>query len=243
MKKLLIISIFISFVNLYPQRADEVGWVSKFGLAGGFATGYMFVNLDPVKDIALELGLDAPPSTGIVTFGGGGYVYLMLVDNLRIGGYGYAGSFSRSGKSGGLDKEIQYDLGGGYVTIEYTIPSIKDLALSFGAMIGGGRLDVDLYQNKGSVTWEDLIDDLKNNLSSENISRSLSNSYFSIAPTVTLDIPLNRFMAFRLGAGYQFTFGGSWEVDNSLKISGVSDELTADAFFFQTGIYLGFFAF
>lgn len=237
--------IIITFFSLpvFAQRAQEVGLVSKFGLAGGVTPGWMFVNLDPLNEVTKNLGIEEFPSSGLFTIGGGGYAYLMFIDNVRIGGMGYSGSVSRSGKSGGFNREVEYSIGGGAVSVEYTIPSIDRIAVSVGALIGGGSIEVDIYQNNGSYDWTGLWGEFESNDASQNITRNLKHSYFSIAPTVNVDIPLVRFFAIRVGGGYQFTFGDTWTVDNDVELTNVPSDLNGNSFFIQTGVLFGFFAF
>ncbi|MBN1299749.1 MAG: hypothetical protein JW995_00910 [Melioribacteraceae bacterium] len=224
----------------YAQNAGQVGWVSKFGLAGGFTPIYLIPDLDVLNEAALQFEVEQFSSSGIVTYGGAGYAYLMLIDNVRIGGMGFSGS--KSSSSG--DKEIIYGIGGGALSLEYTFPQIKRVALSAGLLLGRGSVDVEVYQNNGEFSWIDTWTDFTGtDKKLRNNSRKLTNSYWTISPTLNLDIPVNRFIAFRIGAGYQLTFYDEWNVDNNKEINDVPSDLNGNAFFIQTGIFLGFFAF
>jgi len=64
-----------------------------------------------------------------------------------------------------------------------------------------------------------------------------------ITPTVNLDIPLNRFILLRLGAGYQIAIIEDWTSDNDRALNDVPSDLNANSFFVQSGIYIGFFSF
>ena len=57
-----------------------------------------------------------------------------------------------------------------------------------------------------------------------------------ISPTVNVDVPFNRFMAARLGAGYLLTLGNDWVIENGKEISGVPDNLNANSFYIQAGL-------
>lgn len=187
------------------------------------------------------LGLDEFSNSGMVTWGGGGYVYVMFIDNLRIGGMGFGGSTSSDAIIGDFKHEAEYSLGGGAFTIEYSLPFVKGFAVSPGLMIGGGSVTVDLYKNKGNYGWDGIWQEQDGG--SENITRRMKSGYFTISPTLNVDIPINRFMAFRAGAGYLITIGDEWEVDNGVELSGVPSSLNSDVFFIQTGIFIGFFTF
>jgi hypothetical protein len=47
----------------------------------------------------------------------------------------------------------------------------------------------------------------------------------------------------RLGVGYQLTFGDKWTADNDQPLQDVPSDLNGNAFFIQSGIFIGFFAF
>lgn len=243
-KKLLTIICSLFFAaHLHAQDADEVGWISKFGAAGGFNPIWIIPNLKPLNEINSSLGLDDFSESGMIGFGGSGYAYVMFIENLRIGGIGVSASKSITAKEGIYSKEISYSQGFGGVTIEYTIPSIKRVAVSIGAIIGGGSVEINMYRNSGDFSWNNIFDDMQNTSSPTNSYHKLRLDYFTFAPTLNLDVPVNRFMAFRIGAGYNFALGDSWKVDNDKKLLNVPNDLNGNSLFFQTGIYFGFFAF
>jgi hypothetical protein len=62
-------------------------------------------------------------------------------------------------------------------------------------------------------------------------------------PTLNLDVPINRFILIRLGAGYQISFNDDWTADNDKELRGVPSDLNANTFFVQSGIFIGFFSF
>ena len=64
-----------------------------------------------------------------------------------------------------------------------------------------------------------------------------------ITPTVNLDYPVYRFVVIRLGVGYQLTFADDWTADNDQPVSGIPSDLNGNAFFIQSGIFVGFFSF
>jgi hypothetical protein len=242
MKKLILFAVILFYSSsIIAQTADQVGWVSKFGVAGGFTPVWLFPNFDGLNNNASILGVDDFSSSGILTYGGGGYAYLMIIDNVRFGGMGFGGSSTQANNG----KEISYSIGGGALSLEYTLPMIKRVAVSFGVLIGTGSIEVDIYNNKGNFNWSNLWDEAVNpdQSSTGNYYRKLTNSYYLLSPTLNIDLPINRFIAVRLGAGYQLTFAEDWQADNGKNISGVPSDLNGNSFFIQTGLFLGFFAF
>ncbi|NOX66191.1 MAG: hypothetical protein GXO85_10490 [Chlorobi bacterium] len=242
-KNILIIAVLITSSVSYGQFSKQVGWMSKFGLAGGLTATWMFPNYDDINKQLPALGISEKFEGGLLTWGGSGYVYLMIINNVRVGGMGYGGSSSVSSNIDGFNREVIYGLGGGAFTIEYTFPFIKRIAVSVGGMIGGGKLTIEQYQSSGDFSWQGTWDEFNNSDGSRNINSIIKNNYFTLTPTLNIDVPLTRFLAIRVGTGYQFTMSESWTVNNDQTISGMPSSLNGDSFFIQTGIYLGFFAF
>jgi len=241
MKKIaLILTLLISFNPSKAQSGDEVGWIAKFGAAGGFSPVYMFPDLGELNKFMPGFGVPEF-SNGMFGFGGGGYAYIMFLENVRIGGVGFGGSMHKDAYTGGLYKEAEYTVGFGGFTIEYTLPFIKGFAVSLGAIIGGGELEVNLYQNSGPTNWNSIWTEF--NGASSNTSRRMVYSFFSLSPTVNIDVPVNRFIALRFGGGYNWSASGEWKIDNDQNLAGVPDSFNSDSFFVQTGVYFGFFAF
>ena len=149
-------------------------------------------------------------------------------------------SFNQNSAQEILNREVDYSLGGGGVTIEYTLPFVKNFGISLGAVIGGGSMQIEIYQNNGAFTWDGVWGNLSN--SSLNTHRTIKNSFWFFTPTVNIDIPFLRFMIFRIGGGYQTTFANSWSIDNDQGLSNVPSGLNGNCFYIQTGIFAGFFS-
>ena len=237
----IILAILLIFSEYSFAQVEQVGWIAKFGIAGGVTPTWIMPNVDPLNLELKNLGLPELSQSGTFAIGGSGYLYILLVPNLRIGVAGFSGTSESEAVIGGLNRSAQYNYSIGALTIEYTVSSIKNFALSFGAMIGAGDLDVKVYQTPNSASWSGVWNDF--NSPNRITNRTMKNSFFTLAPTVNVDIPLNRFIALRLGGGYILSFGGDWEVDNGIKLNGVPDELNGNSIFVQSGLFIGFFAF
>lgn len=243
-KQLIVFCVLIFFAQTFAQEGDDVGWVARFGAAGGVTPAFIFPNLDPINSQIKKIGIDQLSNSGMFVLGGSGYIYIMLVENLRIGGMGIGGTKSTSGFTGGLNKEVKYNYGFGGVTVEYTLPFVKSIAVSFGAILGAGSSSVEIYQNSGSFTWEDTWRKVNNGIVLTNqVSDKISNTFFTIAPTINIDIPLSRFIAFRIGGGYAATISDDWKINNGQSIANIPSDLSSNSFFVQTGIYFGLIAF
>jgi hypothetical protein len=237
--------IFIITIMLTPKifSQDSKHFDAPFGGGGGYTPGWVFPNLDPVNKELSSSGIPALSKSGFYTSGGAGFIYIGFIKNLRIGGLGYSGSTTEISEidNNGFTREVRYGLGGGGLTIEYSLPLIRDFAVSLGVLIGAGSINIDIYYNDGNFDWNDIWTEGQS--SGMNFSHSLRNGYFMFAPTLNVDIPLYRFISLRIGGGYQVTFSGDWIADNDRKLTNVPSNLNGNTFFLQTGIFIGFFSY
>ncbi|MFA7420490.1 MAG: hypothetical protein WCZ90_12465 [Melioribacteraceae bacterium] len=250
MKKLaLFLLLLLSCTRYFAQEGEDVGWVARFGAAGGISPSYVFPNLDALNAQIKTFGIPEL-SNGMFLFGGGGYAYIMIVDNVRIGGIGLSGTQSTSGKVYGAgfvgwNHEVKYNYGFGGLTIEYTLPFVKNVALSIGSIIGGGSQSIEIFENQDSYKWGDVWPEpgIADKIKLLGVNTNIKNNFFTFTPTLNLDVPINRFIALRVGAGYVMNFSSDWKINNDQNIVGVPKDLSSNNFFIQTGIYFGFFAF
>ncbi len=235
-----VIIILLSVINLYSQ--NEEYFDAPFGGGIGYNPGWIIPDFDIINSRIKALGIPEFSNSGFYTSGISGFLYLGFLKQIRVGGIGFGGSTSSDISVSGINKEAVFSLSGGGLSVEYTLPYIRDLGVSVGTIIGRGSLELELFQNKGGINWNDIWSELSSG-STRNINRSLKSSYWFVIPTINVDVPLDRFITLRFGAGYQFTFGGNWKVDNDIDITGVPSGLDANSFFVQTGIFIGFFSF
>ncbi|MCF8241104.1 MAG: hypothetical protein K9J16_06940 [Melioribacteraceae bacterium] len=241
-KKYFYLIVFLFGFSSISIAQNEVGWISKFGTAVGFTPYYLMPDYSELNKQLPAFGVD-DFSGGLFSYGGGGYIYILVVENLRIGGTGFNGTASETKFFNGFDREVIYSVGGGALTIEYTIPSIRNVAVSFGAMIGAGSQEIEIFRNNQNFSWNGVWSEFSASPDADSYSRKLTRDYYILSPTINVDIPLNRFIAFRIGGGYLFTLGNDWTTENEIELTNVSSGLKSDSFFIQTGIFLGFFAF
>ena len=240
MKKLTTILLIISAISIFPQQKKYFD--APFGGGVGYVPAWYLPNLDPINTELKSTGLSDLSTGGFYSSGGAGFMYLGFVKYLRLGGMGYSGSVSTSAEIGGVKKEVIYKLGGGGLTVEYTLPIVKDAGLSIGAMIGAGSMEVQIFRNNKDFSWDDIWDEQGND-STSNLNRSLKNNYWTFTPTLNFDYPINRFIVIRLGVGYQLVFADSWKADNDNELKNVPSNLNANTFFIQSGLFIGFFSF
>ena len=234
--KLFIIFLILS-CSLFSQ--DKKYFDAPFGGGGGYTPGWIFINLDELNKQLISFGSGQLTKSGFYTSGGAGFIYIGFVPGLRVGGMGFGGSTSESALLNGFEREAIYSISGGGFTVEYTLPFIKNAAVSVGTIIGGGGIQIELYKNAGSFDWQNLFTES----SSNNISRRINNNFFLLTPTLNVDIPFYRFVSFRIGGGYQLAFGKTWKAENDKELFNVPSKLNGNGFFIQTGIFFGFFSY
>ncbi len=240
-EKIFLIVLFLS-LNLYSQ--DKKYFDAPFGGGGGYTPGWIFVSLDEINKQLVSFGSGQLSKSGFYTSGGAGFVYIGFIPNLRIGGMGFGGSTSESAFKDGFAREAIFQIYGGGLTLEYTLPFVKNMAVSVGAIIGGGGILIELYRNSGSFNWQDLWTEISTtNSTSSNISRRISNGFFLFSPTLNADIPFYRFVSFRIGGGYQLAIGRNWKIENGKELLNVPSKLNGNGLFIQTGIFIGFFSY
>lgn len=235
---------FIFIINSFSQdEKAKTFFDSPFGGGGGFTPVWIIPNFNPLNDKLINFGTGTLNKNGFFATGGSGFAYIGFVPNLRIGGFGFGGSTKQNSVSNGMQHEVIYSSSFGGATFEYTFSSFRDIGISIGFMIGSGKTEIQLYRNKGIFDWNSTWNELVNNIYTEEFSRTISSSYFIFSPTLNVDIPFYRFIAFRIGAGYCFAFGENWKIENNKDLNGTPSDLKGNAFFIQTGIYFGFFSF
>ena len=241
-KRILFAILFLTTSIIYGQSGQFFD--APFGGGIGYVPAWYIPNVDPVNLQLNQIGMPELSTSGFYSSGIAGFLYVGFVKNLRIGGMGFGGCLSTSQTLDDVNREVVYNLSGGGVTIEYTLPFVKNLGVSVGAIIGAGSMELDLYRNSGDFSWGGMWEELNDpNQSSDDYYGNLRNHYWMFTPTINLDYPIYRFVSLRLGAGYQITFADEWTADNNKPVSGIPSDLNSNSFFIQSGIFIGFFSF
>lgn len=240
MIKTTVLIILLFLINLPATAQNDMGWDAKFAFGGGFTPGWIIPDINEINRMMDDFGTGSFAKSGFFATGGAGYISIAVVKNIRIGLMGLGGSMTKTGS--GLESKYSLSVLG--FTAEYTFPFIPYVAVSAGAVIGGGTTSLDLhkYSSSYNADWNDLWDEMYGSGNTvANFSRKISNSYFTVIPTLNVDIPLYRFFAFRIGGGYQIALNDSWELDNEHSLQNTPDGLSSNAVFIQAGIFIGYF--
>jgi len=235
----LLIVLFLS-IAIYSQQNKYFD--APFGGGLGYVPGWYIPNLDPVNSEMGTIGMPELSTSGFYSSGIAGFIYIGFVKHLRVGGMGFSGSTSSTQEVGNENREVVYKLGGGGLTIEYTIPIVKDFGISVGATVGVGTMTVNLFSSNSDFNWANIWNDFEE-AEASSVNTAMNNNFWMFTPTINLDWPVYRFVVLRLGIGYQLNFGYEWTADNDQPLQGVPSDLNGNAFFIQSGIFIGFFSF
>jgi len=216
---------------------------SPFGLGGGFVGAWTFPSIQPVNDQLKSFGTPELAKSGYFSSGGAGFVYIGFVPGLRIGGIGFGGSTRQTGLSNGFSREAKLTTSFGGVSIEYTLPFVRKVGVSLGVILGGGNTIIEMYRYKDTYSWNSLWNEMNASDSTANFGRKLSNEYFVLSPTLTLDIPFYRLAAFRLGAAYAIHIGDTWKLENGENVFNVPSGTAKSQLYINAGIFVGFFSY
>ena len=240
------ITIFMALLLASSPIYGQAGqfFDAPFGGGIGYVPAWYIPNIDPINSELSQIGMPELSTSGFYSSGIAGFLYIGFVKDFRIGGMGFSGYLSSSQLIDNVNGEADYSLSGGGVTLEYTLPFIKNIGVSVGAVVGAGSMELELFRNTGEFSWGGMWEELSEpNNSSESYYGKLRNHYWMVTPTVNLDYPIYRFVVIRLGVGYQLTFADDWTADNDQSVSGIPSDLNGNAFFIQSGIFVGFFSF
>ncbi len=152
MYKIIIFTALIFSSNIIYGQSGQF-FDAPFGGGIGYVPAWYIPNVDPVNTQLKLVGMPELSTSGFYSSGIAGFLYIGFVKNLRVGGMGFGGSLSSSQTIDNVNREVVYSLSGGGLTLEYTLPFIKNVGVSVGAIIGAGSMDLELYQNAGDFSW------------------------------------------------------------------------------------------
>ncbi len=216
----------------------------KIGGGGGYTPAWLFMDVDALNQAIVAAG-GTPFDDGRMFLNGGqGYAYILLVQNLRVGGMGMSGnrSTSRIETSTNIRRDVDLNVGYGGVTVEYTLSVVPRLDVTLGTLLGGGGMSLTLRRDEGSAkTWDGTWGDIGGTGAVTEFSRKMEGSFFVYQPSLTVEVALLRWLGIRAGVGYLGMAGGSWELDDHYDLNGVPDDISANGWMINTGIYVGTF--
>jgi hypothetical protein len=251
MKRLLILLVLASFMTPLAAAQDEPipprrSRMAKMGLFGGFTPGYLFLDVKPINSF-LTAGKGAALSeSGVFMTGGAGAAYIMVLQNVRVGGMGLSGGLKSSSlETSGLRRDAELSVGMGALTVEYVLPVVQHLDVAFGVTLGWGFMDLTLRQSYGvSNTWlgeQQILGGVSGTAVPPNATRILNGSFLLWAPTVNMEYAVLSWLALRIGATYSIMSFPSWQVDGKYDLLGVPTDVSGKGLMLQGGILIGTF--
>jgi hypothetical protein len=220
----------------------------KIGGAGGFTQNLLFLDLDPINNILKGSNCAPFDKQPMLLMGGQGYGYIMLIPNLRIGGMGAGGSMETRSldTSGGqnIRRDVNLSVRYGGVTLEYAVPIIPRLDVSFGLLLGGGSTTIDVYQyTSTNQTWNQVWGNIRDGASVNQFKTTLSSSFFVYQPSINIEYAVLRWVGLRLGVSYNGMAGSDWKSDDKSDLIGVPSSISGKGLMINGGIFVGTFLF
>ena len=225
--------------ELQPVKSPK--YSGTFGIGGGVVPHWYFVGTDRLNTALMSKNFPALPTHGMFLLGGHGYVYIMVIPNLRIGGMGAGGSFSaeRADPDPGLPdvswyNRSEFSTSFGGVTIEYVFP-FKRVQVAIGGLLGGGSYSIALtHLREGARPWNGT------DFSGSESRHQYSNAYLAYQPTLTVEYIVSPFTILSVTGGYYGASGSAWTVDDAFPVSPMPD-LKLAAPFVRLGLTFGLF--
>ena len=223
------------------QEEEETASWGKMGGGGGFIPIYFVPSLKDINTDLTQVGMPDFGSRGMIMYGGGGFAYVNLVRNMRIGGMGAGGSIDLTSTAKGIKRESTVGVGLGGLTVEYVVPVHPKVDLAFGATIGGGKLSLRLARHDDATkNWDQDLNELKDAAVSHDIIKEYGAPFFFVRPTACVEVHLYSWLGLRLGGGYYVSAPGSWS-SNGFDAAGLPSSFKAKGLSLEAGLFIGSF--
>jgi len=190
---------------------------------GGFVLSYMTPDLSKLSDELKAHGLPALDNQ-IIGYGASGWGG----GNLTVGGWGFKSGGYRS-ENDSISAELVYS--GGFFEAGYFINIFKGIGIKPAVGIGGTTLKLKLRPVLGDVNFGDLLD--KPARTSE-----VKYATFSVAPSVSILIPIE-FVALEIKGGYMYSpFAGEWKLEDGANLRN-APSINPSGVFASAGLLFG----
>jgi hypothetical protein len=248
--------IFLFAIPLISQEDEESvptpprrSVPAKIGGAGGFTQNLLFLDLNPINNFLKMSGAATFDKTPMLLLGGQGYGYIMLVQNLRIGGLGASGVLKTAAIDTGIDPNIRRDVelsvGFGGMTIEYVLPVFPRLDVSAGIMLGAGSTSIRIWRNQNpNKIWDNIWNEYGAYANASfDYNHTLTGSFFVYQPQLNIEYAVLRWVGIRVGVAYNGMSAPEWKFDDKYDLIGVPSNISGKGLMINGGIYLGTFLF
>ena len=184
-----------------PKRSQTV----KFGGGIGVAPSWLYLDLAPLNGVLTAANAATLGDGPLYMSGIHGYVYVLFVPNLRVGGLGAGGSMESSSIEQGTNtrRNVKMSVSLGGVTLDYVIPVIPRVDITVGTMLGGGSMKVAMNRDDGTgKVWGDLWSEYGSSQPATEYTRTLDGTFFFYEPTVAVEVALTRWLGVRVAGSY-----------------------------------------
>ncbi|MDD5363200.1 MAG: hypothetical protein PHN88_13790 [Ignavibacteria bacterium] len=235
MKKIILL-FFVVF--LYTNSNAQL--FNKFSIAAGPVFGWNVPSFTDLNNELKKAGMDEFSKSGVFATGGGGFIDIPVIKGLRLGGYGYGFSTSKTTTLISNSKVADFSYSAGLLSIEYSRKLGKRFDWTVGAMVGIGSTNLKLSNFTNSLKEWNINNYLGDTISSGSTASIKSTSY-SFIPQAGIGFQATKFLYFKLNAGYLLTVNSKWKLDDIIELNNFPTGIKSDGLMFNLGIYLGLF--
>ncbi len=224
------------------KNAKEPAQV-KVGGAGGIIMSMGLFKNDEINKTLKSIGMPALDDAPMMLVGGEGYGYIMVLPNLRMGGFGTGGHQTVTVlDASNVKKDVEYHVSYGGFLVDYVVPVVHHLDIAGGFTIGSGTIEILMSRDDGGFkTWGDLWNEFGNNSPTKNVTRSMSGAFVAFNPHFNVEYSLLTWMQVRIGVGYPMLFNANWQLNDKQDIQNVPSNLKPDGITINGGVMFGFF--
>ncbi|MDH7516250.1 MAG: hypothetical protein QHI48_10300 [Bacteroidota bacterium] len=215
------------------EQEREVSHGGIFGGGGGVSATWHFLNTDILNAELAHKNFPTVDRDGMFLFGGHGYAYIVVIPNLRVGGFGAGGSVTASKSDGYLYHEVKFSTDMGGATVEYVIPFGR-FHLTPGIALGGGTNTLVLTRlDEGSKSWPLLP-------KTGNTREEFTNGFFLWMPQLSLEYEIHPLAVVSIAGGYLGMSGDEWKLDERFPVTG-TPAFNFGRAFVRANLTVGFF--
>jgi hypothetical protein len=268
----------VSFLSVTAQRGvaqitrDTTHWNDEelyteedksspafFSVGGGFMAGYFHPDFTTFnKNFVQPFFAGSSPKVAdyreqVWMFGGGGFVTIPWIKNVRVGGMGFSGTSSDCGcadvqdkadTNTSLNRYLTYSVGYGALTIDYVLPfRMGHFHIVPGVALGYGGVDIYARQAQNRASFD--VTEFTTEFDDANPYRThtYTSHFFLYEPQIQFEYSPVGYMMFRLSAGYQGTSMGDWTVDKGLSLGNTTlfDGVNGNGLVASLGVFVGLF--
>ncbi len=215
-----------------------------FAIGVGPVVSFSFPNMDALNVRATELGL-SELKTPFIQAGVELFTAIGIIPNVRIGFSWITGSASSEARmAAGADtvnRTMEYSVGSRTVHADYAWVPVRSLSIIPGAGFCWSTQTIATYQATSSAAWADLTNP-STLAPSPTAFSEMRRSALAVVPRLNIEYAIAPWVALRAQAAYTLQVAGSdWQLDRTVNVAGVPENIKISAFSAQLGLFVGLF--